>query len=394
MFAQIHFLTSYHASLLNRDDAGLAKRIRFGGAERLRVSSQAQKRRWTEWLRGQTHLPTALRSRHFFSRELNGRLIESGMEEGKAHQLILHLAGAVLTAAGEKDAVNPETLAMKQPVLFGKPEADFFTQLILEADRQGDEKKATAYLDNRIKESKDNFAAMLRQSGIEDPFVGIEGALFGRFVTSDILSRVDAPLHVAHSFTTHAIDTEIDFFTVVDDLLKEEETGAAHAGDMELGAGVFYGYVAMDVPLLITNLTGCERNRWRDEDSSDARTLLTLLVKAITQVTPGAKLGSTAPYARAEFVMLEVGQAQPRSLANAFLDPVRLNANRANPMEQSVSKIADYLTGLEGMYGDTGEKRFVSTIHEWKRDKEQVVPLEDAVAGALGMLFAAQGGQS
>ena len=31
MFLQIHYVTSYHASLLNRDDAGLAKRIDFGG---------------------------------------------------------------------------------------------------------------------------------------------------------------------------------------------------------------------------------------------------------------------------------------------------------------------------------------------------------------------------
>jgi CRISPR system Cascade subunit CasC len=46
MFLQIHYLTSYHASLLNRDDAGLAKRITFGGVPRLRISSQSQKRHW------------------------------------------------------------------------------------------------------------------------------------------------------------------------------------------------------------------------------------------------------------------------------------------------------------------------------------------------------------
>ena len=32
MFLQIHTLTSYAAALLNRDDAGLAKRIPFGNA--------------------------------------------------------------------------------------------------------------------------------------------------------------------------------------------------------------------------------------------------------------------------------------------------------------------------------------------------------------------------
>ena len=40
-------------------------------------------------------------------------------------------------------------------------------------------------------------------------------------------------VHVAHAFTTHALDTEVDYFTVVDDL-AEDETGAAHANEMEL----------------------------------------------------------------------------------------------------------------------------------------------------------------
>ena len=48
MFLQIHTLTAYPASLLNRDDAGLAKRIPFGNAQRLRVSSQCLKRHWRE----------------------------------------------------------------------------------------------------------------------------------------------------------------------------------------------------------------------------------------------------------------------------------------------------------------------------------------------------------
>jgi CRISPR system Cascade subunit CasC len=393
VFLQIHFVTSYHASLLNRDDAGLAKRIRFGGSERIRVSSQAQKRRWTEWIRTQTDLPTALRSRYFFSEELKPRLVELGIDEEQAHDLIFHLANGVLTAAGGKDALDKKTLAMSQPILLGRPEADFFVELILKANQQGDEKKAKAFIDDSLKEAKNNFRALLWQSGILNPFVGIEGALFGRFVTSDVLTRIDAPVHVAHTFTTHAIDTEVDFFTVVDDLLPEGETGAAHVGDMELGAGIFYGYVVVDIPLLMSNLTGCEAEQWRNQNPHDAHILLELLIQAITQVTPGAKLGSTAPHARADFVMLEVGQAQPRSLANAYLDPINQNLHGQHPMEQSIARIAEYLDGLEYMYGDTEEIRFVSSMHPWARE-EQVTPLKECVAGALDVLFAAGGGQS
>lgn len=391
MFLQVHYLTSYHASLLNRDDAGLAKRIVFGGVPRLRVSSQCQKRHWREWMVQHTSLPRGFRTRHFFSRILKRRLVEeAGLDEQLAHDLVFHLAKGVLTTAGARDAVEKETLAMSQPVLFGEPEAEFFLSLIKEAAQQPDAKTAKAYLDERVKEGKANFVALLRQAGLNDPVAGFEGALFGRFVTSDVLSRVDAPVHVAHAFTTHALDTEVDFFTVVDDLADETETGAAHANDMELGAGIFYGYVAVDVPGLISNLTGCHRADWRDEDPEDARQLLRLLIQAIAQVSPGAKLGATAPYARAECVVLEIGDAQPRSLANAYLEPVRLGPRAGQPMARSVEALAVYLSALEQMYGDMGEKRFVASLHPWPRRGEQVGSLQEAVDRGLELLLEAR----
>lgn len=203
--------------------------------------------------------------------------------------------------------------------------------------------------------------------------------MFGRFVTSDILTRVDAPVHVAHAFTTHALDTEVDYFTAVDDL-AEGETGAAHAGDMELGTGIFYGYVAVDIPLLVSNLTGVERERWHTEDLEDVQRLLDLFVQAVATVSPGAKLGATAPHARADFVLLELGKSQPRSLANAFLRPVELSGRR-HAMEQSVEALARYLDGLEAMYGQPEETRFVASLHPWSRSFEAKTSLPQAIDG-------------
>lgn len=388
MFLQIHTLTSYHASLLNRDDAGLAKRIPFGGTERLRVSSQCLKRHWRVWMMQRAALPSGIRSRFFFSRELKPRLIAEGMEAELAHELLLELAKNIFTTAGDKDALDKETLQMKQPVLFGRPEADYLVGLVQNAASQGNEAAAKTWLADRIKEDKKNFKAMLRQAGFDDPAAGFEGAMFGRFVTSDLLARVDAPVHVAHSFTTHALDTEVDFFTVVDDLADDDETGAAHANDTELGAGIFYGYVAVDVPLLISNLTGCDPANWREQEAIHARQLLDQLIHAIATVTPGAKLGATAPYARAEHIILEVGTGQPRSLANAFLKPVRLNG-REHPMVQSVNAMAGYLSSLSGMYGDDVERRNLASLHPWPREEEKPESLNLAISDSLEALFGA-----
>ena len=45
-FIQLHVLTSYPPSNLNRDDMGRPKTARMGNAERLRISSQSLKRHW------------------------------------------------------------------------------------------------------------------------------------------------------------------------------------------------------------------------------------------------------------------------------------------------------------------------------------------------------------
>jgi len=72
-------------------------------------------------------------------------------------------------------------------------------------------------------------------------------------------------------------------------------------------------------------------------------------------VTPGAKLGATAPYAKAECVVLEAGDKQPRSLANAFLPPIDSRQRGTNPMGLSIEAMAEYMSALDEMYGDDRE---------------------------------------
>jgi CRISPR system Cascade subunit CasC len=65
-FIQIHWLASYPATLLNRDDSGFAKRLPFGDAMRTRVSSQCLKRHWRkvegEWALSSIGLRSNLRA--------------------------------------------------------------------------------------------------------------------------------------------------------------------------------------------------------------------------------------------------------------------------------------------------------------------------------------------
>lgn len=382
MFLQIHTLTSYAAALLNRDDAGLAKRIPFGNAERMRVSSQCLKKHWRDELHRALDLPGGIRSRMFFEREVFRRAVADGIAEETARKMTESLLKRLVQGGQDKS----NSLRLNQPVLFGKPEADYFVRLIDECAKSGEDPVTT--LDSRLKSEKGNLRALMKAAGQDDLVSGIEGAMFGRFVTSDILARTDAAVHVAHAFTVHPLSTEVDYFTVVDDLKEaHEDAGAAHAGDMELGAGLFYGYVVVDVPLLVSNLCGCDAKDWGSQPSetlADTRNVLTQLINAITTVSPGAKLGSTAPYARAACVLLESGKAQPRTLANGYLKALNL---RNDPMQQAVDALGDHLAAIDGMYG-CQEKRFVSS----SQDASHLInipaaPLAASVSAVLDSIF-------
>jgi CRISPR system Cascade subunit CasC len=124
-------------------------------------------------------------------------------------------------------------------------------------------------------------AANLAELGVSATLPrGLESALFGRFVTSDLLANTDAPIHVAHAMTVHAQENESDYFTVVDDITRESgASGSAGMFDVELTSGLYYGYVAVDVPLLIANLS---------DDATLAAKVAEHLVHLVASVTPGA----------------------------------------------------------------------------------------------------------
>ncbi|HOM08213.1 MAG TPA: type I-E CRISPR-associated protein Cas7/Cse4/CasC [Syntrophales bacterium] len=372
MFLQIHTLVSYPASLLNRDDAGLAKRIPFGDAVRLRVSSQCLKRHWREALqRDLPDIPDGLRTRHFFTRVVLPLVMEKGIPEDTAKTLTEALANAVIIG-------GLKGLDMSQPVLFGRREGEYFAAVIKDSFDQ-DPANPVEILKKRLsdKDEKENLRAMKKDTGLTS-------ALFGRFVTSDHLSRVDAPVHVAHAMTVHAADTEMDYFTAVDDLSREEETGVAHLNQTELGAGVFYCYVVVDVPLLVSNLTGAAEKDWKTQGSELPRQVLAALVRAVAAKSPGAKLGSTAPYSRAETVLLEAGRQQPRTLGNAFLEALPM---KGHVIREGTSRMENYLKRIDEMYGPTSDERFLATIHGGVDFGCEKTTLDKAIEGVLNAIW-------
>ncbi len=376
-FLQIHTLHSYPAALLNRDDSGLAKRMPFGDVSRTRISSQCLKRHWRvaqdEFaLHSIAGSAAALRSRNIVERKVIEPLRAAG---GVSEEALLAVQTAFNTGVyGSSGA----TERGRQPLLLGLPEVEFLQQKAADlcAEHANDPdaaKKAAEDLFSSRRGEGRNFAAFRDSARLPG---GLEGALFGRMVTSDPGANIDAAVHVAHAFTVHGEESESDYFSVVDDLQREDEdAGAAHIGDMELTAGLFYGYVVVDVPGLVSNLEGCEADKWAEADKDLAAQVVQHLIHLIATVSPGAKLGSTAPYAFANLALLEAGSRQPRSLANAYRVPAKAR------VEAATDALAEHLGKLDAAYG-ARETRKVMSVEDCDIPNAERVCLDDLASWA------------
>ena len=343
-FLQVHTLTSYTAALLNRDDSGLAKRLPYGGVLRTRISSQCLKRHWRiaddphalDRIDGAT---AAFRSRELVTRKVIGPLRDNFSED-----VVAALEGEFqLAVYGDKGGDR----ASRQTLLLGEPELNWLKKQAEDLAQQasGDAKAAADGAQKWRKDFQANIKTM--RDGASLP-AGLVSALFGRMVTSDPEANITAPVHVAHAFTVHQEEPESDYFTAVDDL-GEDEPGADTIQETELTSGLFYGYVAVDLSGLATNLGG---------DTGMAGSVLHNLVYLIAEVSPGAKLGSTAPYGRAALMLLEAGDRQPRSLAAAYRTPCAPHVGPA------IEALTNHLVALDQAYATGEERRAMSLANE------------------------------
>lgn len=319
-FIQLHVLTTYPASNLNRDDLGRPKTMSMGGCQRLRISSQSLKRAWrtSEYISGSLAEQFGQRTKevgkYVYYALVNGVSFAESMKDDKATgdlKTLKQAAAVKISRAiagvfaknkkeykAKDDAFNQkeflESLETEQMAHLNPVELNAVSELV-EACRESG------------KEPEKEALGLLRKEGN-----AVDVSMFGRMLASNPEFNVEAAVQVAHAMTVHKGVVEDDFFTAVDDL-NREDAGAGHMGVSEFGAGVFYLYVCIDRELLKENLGG-------DADLCDRA--LQALVRAVVAVSPSGKQNSFASRAVASYCMAEKGDAHPRTLAEAFLKPV------------------------------------------------------------------------
>ena len=328
-FIQLHLLTSYPPSNLNRDDLGRPKTAKMGGFDRLRISSQSLKRNWrvSELFESAMAAHIGTRTKRF-GIDIFNALVEANIAEKQAKEWAVSIAG-VFGKNKKADKNKPmEDLEIEQLAHISPTEKEAALALVAQLVEENREP------------TKDELKLLKHQS------TAVDIALFGRMLASSPEFNTDAACQVAHALRVHSVVVEDDYFTAVDDLNDgNTDSGSAHIGESGFAAALFYSNININKTQLIDNLNG---------DETLANRAIQALVEAAVKVSPKGKQNSFASSAYASFALAEKGEQQPRNLSVAFLRPV----NDEDQISAAIQVLQEQVTRFDDVYGKCADSRY------------------------------------
>ncbi|NLE97042.1 MAG: type I-E CRISPR-associated protein Cas7/Cse4/CasC [Propionibacterium sp.] len=365
-FLDIHVLQSLPPSNVNRDDAGRPKTATFGGTTRARVSSQS----WKKAVRNafEKLIPaeeTAIRTL---------RAVE------KLTPLIRERRGDWDAEHCEKRAIETlRALDLKIEVPKAKKdgtEAAATSQYLLFLSMHQLERLADVAASDSDKIAKKEAKAAANGAH------GVEVALFGRMVADATDLNVDASVQVAHAISTHAVDTESDYFTAVDDFKNVgDDAGAGMIGYVDFNSSTLYRFATVDLRQLEESLGS----------SKVAAKAAKAFVEGFAMSMPTGKQNTFANNTVPDVLVVQLRAGRSASYANAFERAV--TQSEQGYLEESTRRLVEHAKDLEGSFLGEADATFVTrsgsltdaadTLAESQPLPSLLTHVEEAAATAL-----------
>ncbi|MCL2466103.1 MAG: type I-E CRISPR-associated protein Cas7/Cse4/CasC [Micrococcales bacterium] len=343
-FIDMHLLQTVPSSNINRDDTGSPKSAVFGGVRRARVSSQAWKRATRRDFA--TYLDES--ERGIRTRRIMVDLVEriQRLDGSLTPDEALTLGKAVMTAASRITFEKPKR-GKKNDETADTADAELSQYLIFISNQQLDRLAALA-LTGRDGTTIDKAAA---KNALKDGN-GIEVALFGRMVADDVAYNVDASVQVAHAISTHAVETEYDYFTAVDDAKPDDEdAGAGMIGWLEFNSSTLYRYATINLDQLAENLGDVE---------TTGRAVEAFLRSFVVSM-PTGKQNTFANSTLPEAALVQVRTRRPVNLVGAFEEPVTTKPDESISV-QSAARLAQKAQEIDDAYGNTPTAAYLLAV--------------------------------
>ncbi len=305
LYMDIHAIQVLPPSNINRDDTGSPKTAQYGGVRRARVSSQAWKKAMRDYFRENSQeFGIGVRTKNVV-RYVADKVTRLNPEI-KDEEAIKKVEEALKTATKNKKSISIDKNHMLSVLFFmGDQQAEKFAEAII--DGISDKKELQNILNS-------------------NPEIDI--ALFGRMLADDPKLNTDAACQVAHAISTHAVQTEFDYFTAIDDLSPEDNAGAGMLGSIEYNSSTLYRYANISVHEF-ESLLG-------DKESTIAA--CKLFIEAFSNSMPTGKVNTFANQTIPSLIMVTLREDRPVNLVSAFEQPVQISAS-SGYVDKSIEKL-------------------------------------------------------
>jgi CRISPR system Cascade subunit CasC len=363
-FVNFHILHPIPFSNPNRDDTGAPKTTVYGGTVRGRLSSQADKRASRIGFEGGSDADRTARTK-FAAR---------------------HLADKVEALL----AANGTTLDADQAT---KLQADIKKELGKLTGASDEAKDTLVWLaEAEVNRLATKVAAKHADSGLALDAADIAEVLstftesltiaaFGRMFANRADLQIEAAVQVAHAFTTHTQQIDLDYFTAVDDLQASYDTpdadgkvkgaGAGHLDVNEYHSGVFYRYFNVNRDDLNSNWGPLARGDDGDDVVGRLGAFLTEMIRELPRGRDATAAHQTAP----AHVMVTFSR-RGTSYAPAFEAPVEADGGYVAPSVERLAAYADRIVRVDGE-----DRRLVFDLND-----ETSVPLPEIIDAAARWL--------
>ncbi len=270
MKIELHIVQNFAPSNLNRDDTGSPKDCELGGVRRARISSQCLKRSMRDAFERHALVPLehrADRTKRIVERAAAIVAARSGVAEARARIAVARaLAGAKIKAEEDKEWKTQYLLFIPSRAVERLAEivVDHLDAL---APAEASEPEGNGRKDSARRKSKRVAKAEARDDApvevaqavtklLADGTRTPELALFGRMIADAPEWNVDPSCQVAHAVSTHRVSIELDFYTAIDDLKRDDTSGSDMMGTIAFNSACFYRYLVLDTAELMRNLGG------------------------------------------------------------------------------------------------------------------------------------------
>lgn len=339
IFVDIHALQTLPPSNINRDDTGAPKSAIFGGVPRQRVSSQA----WKSAIRQDfvckfDSEKLGLRTKQIGERVIKKiEAIDPTFDLQQAEKSVVDSFKS-LGKKGIKLAPKEDGAVASASYLL------FFSNLQLtrlahEIVNAGGKKLTKKQLDEILNKNH-----------------SVDIALFGRMLADAPDFNVDASCQVAHAIGVHESEPEFDYFTAVDDAVRDaDESGAGMIGTVEMMSSTLYRYANISLDGLLKNLG--------DKDATVEAT--SQFVRSFITAMPTGKQNTFANRTLPDAVVVTLREDRPISYVNAFEEPISESAAHGRRYE-AAKALAQEAKSIEETYGFEPAKSYVLAVGDLK----------------------------